>query len=142
VKRTAQLSVEIAAPPAEVAAALSDLSRMEKLHPLLRSIQLERDADGVRTWRCEDRIFGLELVYFAEQRLEPDGLRWSSVVRQGALLLTNVWSVTATPQGSRVDETMTFEGPALTVLISVAIGVRAHRGLFAAIGRSWAASPA
>ncbi len=136
-KRTAHVSVEVPAPPPELAALASDLARIEKLHPLLRSIHLESDAGGVRTWRCEDRIFGVKLVYFAEQRIDPGGLRWESVVRQGSLTLTNVCTVTATEQGSRLDETMTFEGSVPAVLFAVSVGVRAHRKLFAAIGRSF-----
>ncbi|MBL8953600.1 MAG: hypothetical protein JNK82_22685 [Myxococcaceae bacterium] len=91
-KRTAQLTVEVPAAPDVVAADVSDPRKLEKLHPLLRSIARVDDAAGVR--RCKDRIFGLKRVYFAEQHWVPGALKWHSVVRQGALTLTNVWSVT------------------------------------------------
>jgi hypothetical protein len=138
VVRSAQLSVELPAAAEVVAATVSDLAKLEKLHPLLRSISLEAESGGVRTWRCEDRIFGFKLLYVAEQKLEPGGLRWTSVVRQSGLLLTNVCSVTATEQGSRLDEQMTFEGPALQVLFAERVGVSAHRKLFVAIARHFA----
>jgi hypothetical protein len=137
-ERRAHLSVDLPASAEVVAATVSDLAKLEKLHPLLRSIRLESEVDGVRTWRCEDRIFGVKLVYFTEQRIDPGGLSWRSVVRQSGLLLTNVCRVTATEQGSRLDEHMTFEGPALQVLFGESVGVRAHRKLFAAIAKSFA----
>lgn len=137
-ERRAQLSVELAAPAEVVAATVSDLAQLEQLHPLLRSIRLEREVDGVRTWRCEDRIFGFTLIYFAEQRLEPGGLRWQSVVRQRGLTLTNLSSVTPIERGSRLDEHLTFVGPAVQVLFASSVGVRAHQQLFAAIARRFA----
>lgn len=121
----------------ELATALSDMRTIERLHPLLRAVALEREDDNTRVWRCDDRIFGVPLTYFPEQRIDADGLGYVSQTKQSGMTLTNIWRFEAVDGGTRVTERLTFEGSRLIVWFSERIGVRAHRALFAAIEREF-----
>lgn len=128
------LELELQADARDVAAQLIDLKALEALHPLLVSVELEETRpDGERVWRCEDRFAGLPLVYRAHQRVDADGLGYLSQVSRGGLRLSNRWRIEPTPQGCRVTEALRFEGPLVVVVPSRLIGMKAHRGLFAAL---------
>lgn len=120
-----------------VATALSDLRTVERLHPLLRAVVLEREEGALRVWRCDDRILGFPLTYFPEQRIDGDGLGYVSQTRQSGLTLTNAWRFDAVAGGTRITERLRFEGARPVVWFSARVGVRAHRGLFAAIEREF-----
>lgn len=121
----------------ELAPFLSDMRNIERLHPLLRAVALEREDGNLRVWRCDDRIFGFPLAYFPEQRLDDDGLGYVSQTKQSGMTLTNVWRFEAVGDCTRVTEQLRFEGSPMIVWFSSRIGVRAHRGLFAAIERQF-----
>lgn len=121
----------------ERAVFLSDMRNIERLHPLLRAVALEHEEGNLRVWRCDDRIFGFPLTYFPEQRIDADGLGYVSQTRQGGMTLTNVWRFEPVDGGTRVTERISFEGSQLVVWFSARVGVRAHRGLFAAIEREF-----
>lgn len=133
------LSVVVAREPVEFAAFLADLRNTEKLHPLLRGISLEREEGATRVWRCDDRIFGFPLVYFAHQTLDADGLGYVNRTDQSGLTLINVWRVEAHERGALVTERLTFEGAAPIVWFSKCVGGNAHRGIFAALEREYGA---
>ncbi len=136
-KAQVSLSVVVARAPVEFAAFLADLRNTEKLHPLLHGISLEREEGATRVWRCNDRVFGVPLVYFARQTLDADGLGYVNHTEQSGLLLTNTWRVEAHARGALVTERLTFEGAAPIVWFSKRVGGSAHRAIFAALEREY-----
>lgn len=136
-KRVHAFAVDVPLAPAQIAAELTDLRRQQRLHPLLRAVTLESEAEGVRWWRCEDRLLGLTLVYRAAQRVDADGRGFVTDTALAGLALRNVWRFEAAPRGARVRETLTFEGRAPTVWLAAALGARAHGKLFAAIAAAY-----
>lgn len=109
---------------------VSDLARLEEVHPLLERISLEGEENGVRVWRCEDRIMGFKLVYFAHQVLDPEAPGFTSRVSKSGLALENRWSFEATDGGTRISERMIFEGSPLVVWLSQRLGRPAHVSIF------------
>lgn len=138
-RSTLSLSVVVARAPRELAAFLCDLRNTQALHPLLRGLSLEREDGATRVWRCDDRIFGFPLTYFAHQVVDADGLGYTNTTRQRGLTLTNAWRVHEDPRGALVTEHVVFEGAAPIVWLSKHIGGRAHRALFAALRREYGA---
>lgn len=123
--------------PPEFAAWLADLRNTEALHPLLTGVTLEREDGRTRVWRCDDRIFGVPLTYFAHQTLDADGLGFVTRTDQSGLQLTNTWRFAAHTDGTLVTEQLRFEGRPWSVAFAAPIGTRAHRGLFAAIAAKY-----
>ena len=136
-KSELSLSALVAKPPAEFCAFIADLRNTEKLHPLLRGVALEREDGATRVWRCDDRILGFPLTYFAHQTLGADGLGFVTRTQQGGLTLTNTWRFEAHARGTQVTERLTFEGAAPVVWFSKKVGGDAHRALFAAMEREF-----
>ncbi|MGV3621548.1 MAG: SRPBCC family protein [Archangium sp.] len=132
-KAEVALSTTVRGHAHELAAFLSDMRNVERLHPLLTAVALETEAGRTRVWRCDDRIFGLPLTYFPEQRLDEDGLGYVSRTKQGGMTLTNTWRFEPLGDCTRVTEHLVFEGSRAVVWFSRRVGEKAHRGLFAAI---------
>lgn len=136
-KSELSLSTVVTRRPEAFCAHLADLRNTEKLHPLLRAVALEREAGRTRVWRCDDRIMGFPLTYFAHQTLDEDGLGFVNRTEQSGLVLTNRWRFEAHARGARVTEQLTFEGFAPIVWFSKKVGGDAHRAIFAAIEREF-----
>ena len=136
-KSELSLSAVVTRQPAEFCAFLADLRNTERLHPLLRGVALEREEGRTRVWRCDDRIMGFPLTYFARQTVDEDGLGFVNRTEQSGLTLTNTWRFEAHARGARVTERLTFEGAAPIVWFSKKVGGDAHRAIFAAIEREF-----
>lgn len=137
------ISVDIAAPAAEVFAHYSDFRNHQGANPFLKRLVFHRDttASGVRTidlTALEDVPVGglaLEVKTHARQRLHPADLfyevdSWTlpNVVTHQKIVFTALG-----PDTTRVTEHLTFEANLLLLDYTVTNGVAAHQSLQTAL---------